>query len=298
MNTEAAKRFVLEHARPVDLAVYKYFFEDGPNTAVIRELKRYQNQDGGFGHGLELDCWNPNSSPITTNDAVITLFRVDALKGDSEMTKGIVRYLESGDAFDREKKRWLFAIDSNREYPHGIWWEKEGDGIHGFNPTMSLAAVEVCFGNGGVLYEEILREGMEYLRDNEDVSGEALKCFMLAYELLLENHITQVIDLSELKMLISRRLSDAICKDIKKYGVEYVPVPSDFFAGSFSAFITPSMKPLIAAEQAVLERLQMEDGGFDITWEWGTDDSEFHQARSWWRPRLTIDKLLFDGMDK
>lgn len=203
MNTETAKRFVLEHARPVDLAVYKYFFEDGPNIAVIRELKRYQNQDGGFGHGLELDCWNPNSSPITTNDAVITLFRVDALK-----------------------------------------------------------------------------------------------CFMLAYELLLENHITQVIDLSELKMLISRRLSDAICKDIKKYGVEYVPVPSDFFAGSFSAFITPSMKPLIAAEQAVLERLQMEDGGFDITWEWGTDDSEFHQARSWWRPRLTIDKLLFDGMDK
>lgn len=298
MNTAAAKHFILQNARPVDLAVYKYFFEGEPNTGVVNALSVYQNPDGGFGHGLELDYWNPNSSPIATNDAVMTLFRVGALNRDSEMTRGIVRYLESGDSFDREKKRWLFAIDSNRDYPHAVWWEKEDDGIHGFNPTVSLAAVAVCFGNDSVLYEEILREGMEYLRDNADVSGEALKCFILAYELLSENHITDAIDLPFFRELIRRRLGDAICKDTNKYGVEYVPVPSDFFAGSYLDFITPSMKPLIAAEQAVLERLQMEDGGFDITWEWGTDDPEFHQARSWWRPRLTIDKLLFDGMDK
>lgn len=70
MNRNAAKQFVLQNARPIDLAVYKYFFENGSNKTVIEELLKYQNQDGGFGNGLEADYWNPNSSPIATNDAI------------------------------------------------------------------------------------------------------------------------------------------------------------------------------------------------------------------------------------
>lgn len=99
MNRDAAKQFVLQNARPIDLAVYKYFFENGSNKTVIEELLKYQNEDGGFGNGLQPDYWNPNSSPIATNDAIITLFRVDALTPDSEIVNGIVRYLESHDIF-------------------------------------------------------------------------------------------------------------------------------------------------------------------------------------------------------
>lgn len=103
MNRKAAKQFILQNARPIDLAVYKYFFENESNRSVVDELSKYQNQDGGFGHGLELDYWNPNSSPIATNDAIITLFRVGALGQNSKMTNGIVQYLESLDSFDKEK---------------------------------------------------------------------------------------------------------------------------------------------------------------------------------------------------
>lgn len=62
MNRDAAKQFVLQNARPIDLAVYKYFFENGSNKTVIEELLKYQNEDGGFGNGLQPDYWNPNSS--------------------------------------------------------------------------------------------------------------------------------------------------------------------------------------------------------------------------------------------
>lgn len=102
MNINAAKEFVLQNARPVDMAVYRYFFENGSNEMVIEELEKYQNEDGGFGHGLEPDYLNPNSSPIATNDAVITLYRVDALKHHSKIVNGIVRYLKSHDSFDEE----------------------------------------------------------------------------------------------------------------------------------------------------------------------------------------------------
>ena len=295
MNQVAARAFIIRHARPVDLAVYRYFFEQGSREQVVEELLKFRNRDGGFGHGLEMDYLNPASSPIATNDALITLHRVGALQRESEVVRGMVRYLQSGDAFDGEKKRWLFALDSNRDYPHAIWWEKEGDGISGFNPTMSLAAFLFCFGGRTPLAEEILREGFMYLETQEDLGGDALKCYLLACELLEENAVTDVIDLKRLRNLISLRLSQAICRDTGMYGKAYVPVPSDFFAGMYLSFMTEELRQLARAEKAVLDDLQLEDGGFDITWTWQTDYPDaFRQAREGWRPRLTLDKLLFD----
>ena len=295
MHQQAARAFIVSHARPVDLAVYRYFFEQGSREKVVEELLKFRNGDGGFGHGLEMDYLNPASSPIATNDALITLHRVGALHQESEVVRGMVRYLQSGDGFDGEKKRWLFALDSNQDYPHAIWWEKEGDGISGFNPTMSLAAFLVCFGGRTPLTEDILREGLMYLEAQEVLGSDALKCCLLACELLEESDVTDVIDLTRLRSLISLRLSRAICRDTGLYGKAYVPVPSDFFAGTYLSFLTEELRQLARMEKAVLGDLQLEDGGFDITWTWGTPyPDEFQQAREGWRPRLTLDKLLFD----
>ncbi|MBQ2848426.1 MAG: hypothetical protein IJE74_09250 [Clostridia bacterium] len=294
MNKKSAIEFVLQNARPLELAIYKYFFENGSYQTVIDELLKFQNSDGGFGNALEPDLFNPNSSPIATNDAIITLCRVNALNKDSDIVKGIVRYLESHDSFDEDKKRWLFAIDSNKNYPHAIWWEKKGDGISSFNPSISLAAFLICYGNRTSLYEEIIKEGFEYLENTEEISGDSLKCFLLTYELLKSNSIKDIIDLEHFRVLLCKAVDNSICKDISKYGVEYVPMPSDFFSSSYLELITPEIKPLIAAEKDILGKLQMEDGGFDITWKWYTPYPEFELARAWWRPRITIEKLLFN----
>ena len=93
MNIDSAKQFILQNARPVDLAVYRYYFENQSNRTVIAELSKYQNKDGGFGNGLEPDFVNPASSPIATNDAIITLYRTKALEKGSQMVKEIVKYL-------------------------------------------------------------------------------------------------------------------------------------------------------------------------------------------------------------
>lgn len=294
MYVNNAKLFVLKNARPLELSLYKYFFESGSNQTVIDELSKFQNPDGGFGNALEPDFFNPNSSPIATNDAIITLYRANALDKDSSIVRGIVRYLESHDSFDEDKKRWLFAIDSNKDYPHAIWWEKKGDGISGFNPSISLAAFLVCYGNRTPFYERIVKDGFEYLESDDEVSGDSLKCFLLAYELLKSNSINNIIDLEPFKDLLCKAVYNSICKDISKYGVEYISMPSDFFCGTYSEFITSEIKPLIEAEKDILGKKQREDGGFDITWKWYTPYPDFEQARAWWRPRITLEKLLFN----
>lgn len=293
MNVNKAESFIKENARPIDLAVYKYFFENESNQAVVDELLKFQNADGGFGNAIEPDFFNPNSSPVATNDAIITLCRVNALDKYSEIVKNIVRYLESHDSFDKDKKRWLFAIDSNKDYPHAIWWEKKGDGISGFNPSVSLAAFLVCYGKCDPLYEEILKEGLEFLKNAEEISGDDLNCFLLAYELFKANGINNIIDMKVFKNLLCKAIFNTICKDTRKYGIEYVPLPSSVFPGTYTELITPEIKPLIAAEKDILSKLQREDGGFEITWKWYTPYPEFEQARTWWRPRITLEKLLF-----
>lgn len=297
IDKSKAISFISENARPLESAVYKYFFDNGSNRAVVDELRKFQNSDGGFGNALEPDFFNPNSSPIATNDAIIALFRVNALNIDSDVVQGIVKYLDSHDSFDEDRRRWLFAIDSNKDYPHAIWWKKKGDGISGFNPSISLAAFLICYGSRTSLYEEIIKEGFEYLENTEEIGGDSLKCFMLAYELLKGTGINDIIDLETFKRLLCIAVESAVCRDVEKYGVEYVPLPSDFFSGMYSDFVTPEIIPLIKAEKGVLEKLQMEDGGFDITWNWFTPyPEEYEQARAWWRPRITIEKLLFNEM--
>ena len=59
MDIEKARDFVNRNARPLDFARWKFLFENGSMEQVLSALETYQNEDGGFGNGLEPDCWNP-----------------------------------------------------------------------------------------------------------------------------------------------------------------------------------------------------------------------------------------------
>ena len=69
MNQEMflrARRFALQRARPIDHARWCFHFEGAAPQDVLDILSQYQNADGGFGHALEADFWNPSSSPMQT----------------------------------------------------------------------------------------------------------------------------------------------------------------------------------------------------------------------------------------
>lgn len=289
MDVQKAKQFIVENARPLELCKYRALFEGGPKQAVIEELKKFQNPDGGFGNALEPDNWNPNSTPITTNDAIICLYECGALPGAGEMAGDIARWLKSGDGFDTQQRRWRFAVESNKDHPHAVWWEP-GDGKESWNPTVSLAAFLSC-ADGGEEWKELVREAFSQLESADKIGSDEVKCFMLAHGLLELYGVTDVIDLPRGREAVKRAVGLAVCKDVEKYGVEYVAGPSAF---GDSGYWPEGIEELIRADLAATDRLQMEDGGFDITWKWYTPfESEYEQAREWWRPRVTMERLGF-----
>ena len=87
-----AERFIYRYARAVDVARYQYHFEKGSAEAVLRALSAYQNEDGGMGHALEADCWNPHSSPIQTWAATSIIREINADR-NHPVVQGINGYL-------------------------------------------------------------------------------------------------------------------------------------------------------------------------------------------------------------
>ena len=82
-----AKEFIYRNARPLDLARWQYHFENGSREPVLKALSYYQNEDGGFGHALEADAWNPNSSPIQTWCAIEILREINFSDAEHPMKK-------------------------------------------------------------------------------------------------------------------------------------------------------------------------------------------------------------------
>ena len=88
MNYELARNFVYRNARPLDMARWKYMFENGSKEDVLNALIAYQNEDGGFGHGLEPDYWNPDSSPIQTEVATEIIKEINLMDKNHPLYKG------------------------------------------------------------------------------------------------------------------------------------------------------------------------------------------------------------------
>ena len=75
---ERALAFLDEQGQPVEAAWARHRCADGPREAVIDALAAYQNDDGGFGRGLEVDIKAPDSQPFAARLAMLILISIEA----------------------------------------------------------------------------------------------------------------------------------------------------------------------------------------------------------------------------
>ncbi len=71
---EKGTNFIWEYARHLERAIFEYRFFGGPPERIVEILRSYQNQDGGFGGGLEPDLRAPDSQPLFVEFALATLY--------------------------------------------------------------------------------------------------------------------------------------------------------------------------------------------------------------------------------
>ena len=211
-----AREFIYQNARPLDLARWQYHFENGRKEAVLNALSYYQNEDGGFGHALEADAWNPNSSPVQTWCATEILREIDFTDASHPAVKGVLVYLASGKDFGGAF--WYNnTIKSNNDYPHAPWWHTESTCHSNYNPTACLAGFIIKFADkDNDLYKlgcQIAKEAYEAFISQGLNDMHTVLCYIRLAEYIEESKKTDIIDMPALKTKLIEQVKNSFTQN-------------------------------------------------------------------------------------
>ena len=222
------ERTIQTVGRPLEAKLLRWQFSDGEAEDVIRELTRFQNPDGGFGHGLESDFRLPDSSALASSVGVRILLDLPEGKERNRMMDAAFSYLE--EAYLSERGGWYAVPLAVMDYPHAPWWSINQETGHTAideswgNPTAEILSQFLKAGRQPEAFD-LHRQVLFAIRQLEEkqayVSEHELYCYMTLYDALE----------GELKVRLEGTLTKAIhelirlnCEDWEAY----VPTPLNF----------------------------------------------------------------------
>src|SRR6478672_7017103 len=249
-----ASDFLARQARLLEQRLYATLFEGAPAAGVVEALRGYQNEDGGFGHGLEPDKRCPASQPLDVQVALETL--VAAGTSDAAMLQRACDYLAAVGSDGGVP----CVLPSIAAYPRADHW-RDGDFPPGLNPTAAIAGLLHALGVDhpwvdtatDFCWRELDREVPH------DAHGLAVTFGFL-------EHVPDRQRAEALAGPVAAQLPDAewylADADAEGYGLTplaFAPTPDSRWRSLFD-------DGQIAAHLDRLERDQQPDGGWPVTW--------------------------------
>lgn len=287
--------FVLRNGRPLEAAQWRFHFEGGGAPDVLRALEPYQNPDGGFGHAVEPDLWNPQSTPYATLHAATLLRAAGGANGPA--LQGILRYFRSESAF--ENGRWLFTVPSNDLAPHAPWWrfDTETNALESPGLTASVAAFLLDVAEpGDSLYA--LAAGIAKQTRLRLLQGDAKGEMFLDACLALLPHWARLCAPEEVQAARARMkalVRKAVSHDPSEWA-GYVPRPSRYIHSPESPFFSDN-RAAVEQELDYLLQTLPEDDVWPINWSWFQNGDAYPKAfaiaENWAKASVSLDKLLF-----
>ncbi len=292
---ERARTFMYRNARPLDMARFQYHFEEGSKEAVMQVLSCYQNEDGGFGHAVEADCWNPNSIPLHSNAAGSIISEINYENAGHPVIQGLLKWYMSGACFNG--KSWDIVVKSNNDYPHAPWWHTESkSSCHtDYNGTAQIAGFLIRYGEAGSepyrLGVRIANEAAEALVSSESTDMHTCACYVHMLEDIIKAGAQQEISCKTLKERLHTSVNGMITKDTSKWG-GYVCKPSRFMNSRDSEFY-PANKEIAEYECGHIVDTQLADGSWEISWGWEAFPDAWAVSKNWWKGQGIIENLLY-----
>ena len=290
MDYKASEDFIYRNARLLDFLRYRFLFQHGSAEDVLAVLSRYQNSDGGFGHALECDCFNPDSSPMATWKATTIIRETGVTK--HEVIDGLLSYLDSGASFDG--CLWDLTVPSNNDWPHAPWWNHV-EGVRSWNPTAALAGFIITYADrGSSVYrkaETIIGKAIEYFFSSAPLeSMHTACCFVSLYEDLVR--VGYDFDRKKFRPLLSEQIRHLVSHDPSVWETEYSAKPSLFISSRKSEFLAGN-EEIIRSECAFIRRTQCHDGSWAVNWNWETYPETWPLAEHFWKSQIIIRNLAF-----
>lgn len=291
------KLWMYRNARQIELAIWQYYFEKGSKEAVLSSLAFYQNEDGGFGHALEADSWNPNSSPYTTLTAINILKSIKLTDKQHPIMQGIFKFLGSG-AYCSEHG-WHFNIPSNNDYAHAPWWtyNMEANTVEGIGVTAEIVGFILRYANeDSEIYKKALKFS-EILIDKLSEPGHygdmGIGGYCILLDSLIQSNLTERFDCNLLTERLTKLVHDSIERDMSKWS-QYSVRPSSYISSPESIFYKDN-EDIISKELDYIIETRPRNGVWNITWSWFENNDkyarEFAISENWWKANKAIHNL-------
>jgi hypothetical protein len=284
-----AREFLLQRARPLERALFRFHFENAPGMDVRQALATFQNEDGGFGRALEPDFRLPASSAIATSQA-FRHFREAGLPARDPMVRAAVLWTQA--AFDRALDRWPPVPSAVNDWPHAPWWTWSAPGQPGFTANPGVEFVAHLWRYREAVDPTFLSE----------VTARAEELVAHLPEQPAMHDLICVIYLAETPS-VPARLRNEAARRVRQAGPAIVARDPEAWAGY-------GVKPLLLAPRAdsllvpllgdaVQDNLKFEidrqgaDGSWAPNWNWGgLFGQDWTQAELEWKGILTLQILL------
>ncbi len=288
------KNWVYRNARPLDFALWQYWFEDGSKDAVLSALSSYRNSDGGFGNTIDPDSWNPDSTPYNAQIVIKLLRQIEFLDMEHPFYRGMFRYLENTE--HRADYGWIFTIPSNDNYPHGIWWDynPKDNEFQSIGTTASLCGFILRYGEkeSGLyrMAKEYTNSLIERLRGTARLGDMGVGGYCELLEDIEAAGLTEEFDFTYL----CERVSHAVREKIETEKDNFMANPLEFVWSPESRYYEENKEEVQKALDAIIDE-RPENGVWDIPWEWyngGKYPEAFAISENWWKSNKAIEKLL------
>ena len=295
---EEIRLWVYRNARHLELALWKYHFENGSKEDVIVALSFYQNKDGGFGNGLEPDSWNPNSSPYTTLYAIGILNEINAIDTNQPMVQEILKYFDSG--VNSDESGWYFNIPSNDLHAHAPWWtyDKKANEYESLGVTAGIVEFILRYASkDSRLYMRALSLA-EKLIQKLEVQGNFGEMGVQGYcklkDMIMLLDRTDQYDMNVINHTVCELVNTSIERDSSKW-CYHCKTPRDFITSPNSEFYKDNVD-ITEAELDYIIDTRPEQGVWGITWSWFDNNDkypkEFAISENWWKSCKAISTLL------
>ena len=299
---EEIRAWVYRNARNIELTLWKYEFENGCADDVVSALSCYQNADGGFAHALEPDCWNPESSPYTTLNAIGKLEKIGFTDTGHPIVRGILKYLESC-AYSNENG-WYFSIPSNNACPRAPWWtfDEDANEYEHIGVTAEIACFALQYAEkDSALYKKsraIAAKLLSQINEPGNKGDMGLSGYCTLIDNIEKTGLSGEFDATRLRASVKKLADGAIVRDPAQWGT-YTVRPSQFIHSPDSPYY-PGNEDIVEKELDYLIDTRPDDGVWGITWLWHGNyalyPKEFAISENWWKADADIGatgKLIF-----
>ncbi|MCA9970083.1 MAG: hypothetical protein KC425_07705 [Anaerolineales bacterium] len=287
---EQAVAFIHATAREVDKALFAYEFEGGPATAVLAALAAYQNDDGGFGLGLEPDFRMPASSPMATSVALQVATAV-AAPAEHPLVAGAIAYLI--DSFEADHAYWPATSPAVNEAPHAFWWHVDDPQppteAQWPNPSAELVGYLHRYASwvAAPLLAQATARARANLAHSAIISGDEVQKYNILCWQRAMPHLPA--DLAaEVAATIRATYAHWAPDSPEAFGemsvVPFAPGPDAILARQFPALVDALLDAEIGRQAA--------DGGWWPGWHWGQYADVWPVAEREWAGKLTLENLL------